>query len=326
MTEQEESHPSTEIELEHINDRGHLEVGDNHRIYWEDWGNSAAPPTFLFHGGPGGSFNQSHKELFDPAIHRVIFHDQRGCGQSQPFAETAHNTTPDLIEDIEKLRRYFGLEQIQLSGGSWGSTMSLVYALAHPERVNRLLIWSVFLGRQFDSDFVNEGHSRQVVPEAWERFINLVPEKYRHSGDQIMHYYHQMINSPDPAIAARYADEWTLWEVTLAADDEMRKNLSAVIVGDPENVAIARLETQYFLNKCYLPENYILDNIRQIADKPCTIIHGRYDLCTPVSGAVELAEKYGPQATLQLVESGHLRTEPALQAAVQTAARTQLAG
>lgn len=303
---------------------GFLEVEGGHSLYWEEWGNPEAPLILHLHGGPGTGFSDSHKSLYDPEKHHVLFSDQRGSGLSTPFAETANNTTQDLIKDIEKLREHFGAEKLRVVGGSWGCTLSLLYAIEHPERVDRLLLWSAYLIRQFETDFVNEGYPRYFFPEAWNRFIAFVPEEHRTDGDSIMQYYASQINSNDPETARRYADEWTLWEMTLTSINYQPEQLEEEIMGDDKSVAVAKLETHYFLNKCFVPENYILDNIEKIKGIPCDLVHGRFDMCTPPIAAWDLAQAYGENLNLKWVNSGHLRSEPEMFAALRQIAGEKL--
>jgi proline iminopeptidase len=310
-------------ESSHINAKGFLET-DGHRIYWEDWGNPKAKPIFALHGGPGGGFSDRHKLLFDPKIHRVIFHDQRGSGRSTPFASTEKNTTQDLVKDIELLRTHLGLEKIHVTGGSWGSALTLFYAIAHPDRVERMLIWSLFLARQFEVDFVNEGYPRYFFPDAWERFIALVPEANRKTGDDVMRYYAEKIRSDDVAVATKYADEWTLWEITLCSIVYDPVVFEKETIGDKDNLAVARLETHYFLNKCFVPENYILDNIAKMKNIPCILIQGRFDMCTPAISAFDLKKAYGDNLTLHVVNSSHLSTDPEMSKALVDATRNFL--
>ena len=301
--------------------KGHLGVGDGHSIYWEDWGNRKATPIFSLHGGPGAGFNDKHKFLFDPKIHRVIFHDQRGSGKSTPFAETKHNTTQDLIGDIEKLRKHLHIDNMYVAGGSWGSALALLYSLAHPKRVLRMLIWGVFLARQFEIDFVNEGYPRYFFPEEWNRFISLVPKEHRKNGTSVMKYYVEKIHSKDKSIATTYADEWTLWESTLLSMNYNRLGVEMETIGDKDNVAVAKLETHYFLKRCFIPENYIINNISKIKHIPCSVVQGRFDMCTPPISAYDLAKAYGKNATLQWVNTGHVRSEPEMFAALKATIR-----
>lgn len=293
----------------YVRKSGHLDVGGGHKIYFEDWGNPKSTPVFYLHGGPGGRFSDSSKLLFDPKKHRVIFHDQRGAGQSLPNAETKNNTSQDLIGDIEKLRKHFKIEKMYVVGGSWGSTLSLLYAISHPERVKKLIMWGIYLIRQFETDYVNEGYPRYTFPEAWARFISLVPKNFRKNGDSTMKYYAKQIRSKDKKIAKKYANEWSLWEYTLCSLNYDERRVEAEIMKE-NNITTAMIETHYFLNKCFVSENYILKNINKIKHIPCYIVQGRFDFCTPPIAAYDLANGYGKNLSLQWVNSGHMSTEP----------------
>lgn len=302
-----------------VNDRGLLDVGDGHRIYWEDWGNPAGIPIIVLHGGPGAGFNDSHKALFDPARHHVLFHDQRGCGRSTPFAETAHNTTADLIADIEKLRQHLGWESAHIAGGSWGSTLSLLYALAHTDRVRSLVLWSIYLARSADDGWLMGGPPKYFFPNEWDRFIAMIPPEHRTDPRTMMRYYASRISDDDPAVAHRHAVEWTLWEMALISLDYDPVRNEQELETDPSALSIARLETHYIINGCFVPDNHILNELAAIQHLPCTVVQGRFDLCTPPIGARELADAYGANLRLQWVNSGHLRSEPEMKAALRTA-------
>jgi proline iminopeptidase len=304
--------------------RGHLEVGDGHRLYWEDWGNPDGAPVMFLHGGPGAGFHDGHKAVFDEKIHRVLFFDQRGSGKSTPFAGTEGNTTDKLIADIELLRAQAGFESMHVVGGSWGSALALLYAIRHPERVKSLLIWSVYLVRQFENDWVNEGYPRYHFPAEWERFISFVPEAQRKDGTSIMKYYLDKMRSADEAEAASHAVEWTLWESVLLSIDYDPSTLEAGIRGDPRTLSVALLETHYFSAGCFVPENYILENIDRITHIPCSVVQGRFDMCTPAISAFDLQRSYGDRLHLRWVNSGHLRSDPEMLAALQEAAVREL--
>lgn len=274
-------------------------------------------PIFHLHGGPGSNFNEKHKILYDPQKHRVIFHDQRGCGKSVPFAETTNNTTQDLVQDIEKLREHFGIEKFVVSGGSWGSTLALVYAIAHPEHVARIVLWSVFLDRQFEIDWVNEGYPRYFFPQEWNRFVSHVSEEYRTNGNAIMKYYAEQINSEDEAVAIKFAREWMLWECVLLSIVYDPVQLEKEVFEDDKVMSVSRLETHYFSQKCFLPENYILDNIGKIKHIPCVLVQGRFDMCTPPISALDLRNAYGDKLVLRWVNSGHSRTDPEMLTALK---------
>ncbi len=298
---------------------GMLDVGGGHQIYWEDWGDPNATPAMHFHGGPGGGTSESHKLLFDPEKHRVIFFDQRGAGRSTPFAETKDNTTEKLIEDTEKLRQHLGIEEMYVVGGSWGSTMVLAYAIAHPGRVKAMVAWGIYLGSQFENDLIANGYARYNYPEAWERFIALVPEEHRTNGDTITKYYSEKLHSTDQSEAIKYADEWSLWENTLTTILYDQAKMERDSLGEEKNLALARLETHYFINGCFMPENYILDNVDKIKHIPLYVVQGRFDNCTPPVTAYELGKTYGKNMTLQMVNAGHSRSDPEMKAALRAA-------
>lgn len=310
----------------YVNRSGHLDVGDGHKIYWEDWGNPGGLPIMHLHGGPGAGFNNSHKLIYDPRKHRVIFHDQRGCGQSTPFASVENNTTQHLIADIEKLREHLGISKVYVAGGSWGSTLTMLYALAHPERVTKMMMWGIFLNRQFEMDYLYQGVSKQTFPEAWERFISFVPEKDRRSSMGIIKFYASKIQSKDKKTALKYAAEWNLWESsTVSLSYDRQKTEQEVLGGqDDFNLAISRMESHYFLHNCFVPENYILKNIAKIKHIPAYVVQGRFDMCTPPISALDLAKAYGPKLNLQIVQAGHLRSEPEARAVLRTFASTVL--
>jgi proline iminopeptidase len=290
---------------------------DGHQIYWEDWGNPKAPLIMHLHGGPGSSFGAKHKLLYEPSQHRVIFHDQRGCGQSTPRGLLANNTVAALIADIDALRHQAGVEKITVAGGSWGSTLALLYAAAHPERVERLILWSVFLARKFEIDWVNEGYPRYTFPEAWERFISLVPASDRGNGESIMRFYATQVNGGDLERAKKYAAEWSLWEYSLTSLNYDQRRLESELAADEDTLHNTRIQLHYLQNKCFIPENYILDSIAKIRHIPCNVVHGRFDMCCPPFIAADLARAYGPKLRLQWVNSGHLRTEPEMLAALR---------
>jgi proline iminopeptidase len=300
-----------------VNDHGLLDVDHGHRIYWEDWGNPAGVPVIFLHGGPGGGFNDSHKALFDADQHHVLFHDQRGCGRSTPFAETSNNTTPDLIDDIESLRRHAGWESAHVVGGSWGSTLALLYAIAHTRRVHSLVLWSIYLARHFDDEWVMNGPPRFFFPREWERFMATIPSQHRTNADTIMKYYDGRLHHEDSSIARKYAVEWTLWENTLTSlDYDPVRNERDAETG-PATLSIACLEAHYFTNGCFIPENHIINEALTLRGLPCTVVQGRFDMCTPPIGAWDLARAYGDQLHLRWVNAGHLRTDPEMHAALR---------
>lgn len=303
---------------------GHLAVGDGHQLYYEQWGNPDGAPTMFLHGGPGGSIKDRYKLVFDPQKHHVIFFDQRGAGKSTPFASIENNTTQKLVEDIEKLREHFGFKKLNVIGRSWGSCLALVYAITHPDRVKQLMIGGVYLGSEFENDLISSGYMRYTYPEAWKRFIDLVPEEHQSSGRSITQFYSDKLYSKDETEARKFADEWSLWETSTLSLDYNQKKVEAEVLGDELNLPLARLETHYFLNNCFIPDGYILDNVHKISDIPCYVVQGRFDNCTPPITAHRLAQAYGKNLTLQWVSAGHRGSEPEIMAAERAAVNALL--
>jgi proline iminopeptidase len=310
----------------YINKSGHLDVGDGHKIYYEDWGNADGFPIMHLHGGPGSGFSDSHKLIYDPYVHRVIFHDQRGSGQSLPFASIKDNTTQHLISDIEKLREHFNIQKTHVAGGSWGSTLAMLYAIAHPERVEKMMMWGIYLLRQFELDYIYQGINKETFPEAWERFIGLVPNNKRKKSMDVIKYYSSKILSKDKKEAEKYAAEWILLEMSITSLSYDRlKTEKETLEGDMHfNISMATMETHYFLNKCFAEENYILKNIDKIKHLQAYVVQGRFDMCTPPSSAIDLEKAYGSNLHLQITRAGHLRSEPENLAALRAIASAAL--
>ncbi|KAK4495296.1 hypothetical protein PRZ48_013626 [Zasmidium cellare] len=305
---------------DHILQTGFFDVGAGHTLRWQLWGKKNGIPVVCLHGGPGAGFQDSHKSVFDPERHTVLLFDQRGCGKSTPYGSTEHNTTPDLVADTCKLMDHVGFKTAHIAGGSWGSALSLIFAIAHPERVRSLLIWSVYLIRPFENAWVNEGGPRNLFPDEYKRFISNVPADVPKDSVSIMKFYRDKIFSDDEAVAAKYAFEWTLWEECLITITYNPDTLEAEVREDPNAVSIARLELYYFLNGCFVPENHILDSVGRIRHLRCRVVQGRFDMCTPAVSAHDLRDAYGEQLELKVVNSGHLRSDPEMNVALQKAA------
>lgn len=289
---------------------GHLDVGDGHKIYYEEWGNKTATPIIHLHGGPGAGFTSSHKRIYDPKKHYVIFHDQRGAGKSTPFAELKNNTTQKLIEDIVKLKNHVKITvSTHVVGGSWGSTLAMMYAIEHPSLVKSLLMWGIFLNRAEEIDYLYQGGPKTHLPEAWRRFVGLVPAQKRNTARDLVGFYYDKFHSTDAAEAIQYANEWALWEASTCVLNYDPRKLEEEVFKE-NNLAIANLEAHYFLHDCFISPNYILRNISKISHIPSTVVQGRYDFCTPPYSAVDLADAYGDNLSLHMVNNGHLRSEP----------------
>ncbi|WP_150468427.1 prolyl aminopeptidase [Francisella sp. SYW-9] len=283
---------------------GYLDVGDNHSIYYVDWGNKNIEiPIFHLHGGPGAGFSKDNFSNFDPKRHRVIFHDQRGSGRSRFSSPFSNNTSWDLVSDICKLRKHLGFDKISLYGFSWGSTLALLYSIENPNIVEKMLIGGVFLAREIDIKFyIGGGGASTHFPEVWQRFRDNAPihEKL----DIKPHFLQELLSSKNEDQKKRFAREWLVYESSLFQLDFTGKNLESELE-DFASESVVFLEAHYILNKCFLKENYILDNAYKIKHIPITIVHGRYDFICMPSAAYELKKALDEETILHFVTSGH---------------------
>ncbi len=292
--------------------RHELAVSERHTLYVEEVGNPAGIPAVFLHGGPGAGCEPWHRQFFDPERYRVILFDQRGAGRSRPHAALEENTTWDLVEDIEWLRRHFGIERWLVFGGSWGSTLGLAYAQAHPERVSALVLRGIFLCRDHEIRwFYQEGASR-VFPDYWEDFVAPVEPEQRHD---LLRAYHRLLTGGDELRRMAAARAWSVWEGRCATL-EPNPEVVAHFRGSHVALAMARIESHYFVNKAFLEPNQLLRDAHRLADVPGTIVHGRYDVICPVQNAWELHRAW-PRSELAIEpRSGHAAGEPEISAAL----------
>ena len=284
-----------------------LDVGDGHDLYVEDCGNPDGIPVIFLHGGPGAGIAPLHRRLFDPDLFRVILFDQRGSGQSRPFGETRHNTTQDLVADIEHIRTFFGIDQWIVFGGSWGSTLGLVYGITHPDRCLGFVLRGIFLGTQPEIDWFLYDMGK-FYPEAWDRFINAIPEDERHD---VLSAYAKRLMSESPSIYIPAAEQWSAYENSCATlKSELRGG------GGRMAVSLARLEAHYFINKCFLEDRFILNHIGAIAHLPAVIVQGRHDVICPPYSASDLAKEWQNADLVMVDDAGHSALEPGILSAL----------
>lgn len=288
---------------------GRLKVSDLHEIYFEECGNPAGKPALVLHGGPGGGISAFLRQGHDPARYRIILFDQRGCGQSTPHASLEANTTWDLIGDIEKLRAHLGLERWQVVGGSWGSTLALAYAITHPKQVTELVLRGIFMIRKAEIDWFYQSGANQLFPDAWEEFLAPIPKHER--GDLVKAYY-KRLSGPDGPEKSACAQAWSRWEGTTISLLPNPARAEA-FASDHFAAAFAAIECHYFSYGGFFGrDDWILSNARDLKGIPGVIIHGRYDVCTPLQNAWDL-HKVWPGADLQIIaDAGHTGTEPGI--------------
>lgn len=289
--------------------KGRLKVSDIHELYFEECGNPEGAPVLMVHGGPGGGSNPTMRRFHDPAHYRIILLDQRGCGRSTPHAELEQNTTWDLVADMERLREHLGLEKWQLLGGSWGSTLSLAYAQTHPERVSQLILRGIFTLRRRELEWFYQEGCSWIHPDAFEAYLAPIPEQER--GDMMSAYY-KRLTSDNRDVQLEAARAWSVWEGTtlsLLHNEERVKHFSQ---GDYA-LAFARIECHYFVHKGFFEtDGQLIANAHLLKGIPGVIVHGRYDVVTPLKSAWELARAW-PEAELKIVpDSGHAMTEPGI--------------
>lgn len=288
---------------------GNLKVSPLHTIYWEESGSPQGKPIIFVHGGPGGGTEPKHRQFFNPEKYRIILFDQRGCGKSTPFACLENNTTWDLVSDMEHLRTFLKIDRWHVFGGSWGSTLSLAYAEAHPERVSALILRGIFLLRKKEIDWFYQDGANRIFPEAWEEYEKAIPLGERH--DYLSAYHRRMI-SEDPSVRNEACKAWSVWEGSVSKlypDADFINHFA-----QPEfSLAFARIECHYFVNKGFLKtDDQLLKDIGKIRHIPGVIIQGRYDVVCPMDSAWALHRAWPESEFVTVWDSGHAASEPSL--------------
>ena len=293
---------------------GYLPLSDGHVMYWEQTGNPRGQPVLFLHGGPGAGAGSVHRRFFDPGFWRTVIFDQRGAGRSRPLGGLEANTTAHLVDDIEALRWHLGLDRWLLFGGSWGSTLALAYAQAHPDRVAGCVLRGVFLGQRAEVDWFLHGMAA-IFPEAHAAFTGHLDADER--GD-VLGAYLRRLTHPDPAVHMAAARAWSIYEgscSTLLPSPET----VATFAQDRTVLGLARIEAHYFAHDLFLPPGGLLAGMDRIAQVPAEIVQGRYDMICPARTAFELAAAW-PSARLTVVpDAGHSALEPGVRRALVAA-------
>ena len=290
---------------------GRLRLDALHSMYWEQSGRPDGIPALFLHGGPGAGAIPIHRRFFDPAYYRIVVFDQRGAGRSTPSGELTDNTTGHLIEDIEALRRHLKIDKWLLFGGSWGSTLALAYAEAHPERCLGLILRGIFLGRPQEIEWFLYG-LRTVFPEAWRQLIEPLDESER---KDILIAYHDRLTGSDRARQLEAARIWSRYEGSCSTLLPSPETVAA-FSEDTMALGLARIETHYFINDLFMTPNALLDNIDRLRTIPGTIIQGRYDMVCPIVTADALHGAWPEADYLVVPDSGHSAMDPGIRAAL----------
>lgn len=285
-----------------------LPVVSPHQIYIEECGNPDGLPVVFVHGGPGAGCEAYHRRFFDPNVYRIVLFDQRGCGRSTPHAELIGNTTQALVADMETIRQHLKIERWVVFGGSWGSTLGLVYAQSHPDRVQGLILRGIFLCRPHEIEWFYQQGASRVFPDYWEDYLRPIPEAER--GDMVRAYYKRLTGDDEVARMAA-AKAWSVWEGRAAT---LRPSKSVIdhFANPSTALSLARIECHYFMNDSFLEPDQIMRDAKRLANIPGIIVHGRYDIVCPVENAWSLHRAW-PQAQLNIIpDAGHSASEPGI--------------
>ena len=289
-----------------------LDVGDGHRLCYEICGKHNGVPALIVHGGPGSKSSPSNRRFFDPNFYRIIQFDQRGCGRSTPFGEIENNNTDKILSDIDLLRRHLGIDRWLVLGGSWGSTLALLYAQTHPDRVMGLVLRGVFFGTDAEVAWYLGGGMQQFVPEAWATLAQGLPVT---SCEALVAHYHQHIEAGDTEAAKR----WDTYEGAVGgialpppapASPTTPADLAAML-------ARQRIHLHYTVNHFFLAPDQLLRGISRSSHLPLIIVQGRLDLLCPAEKAFRLQHAWGGVARVKMVEEGgHLSGHPGISGAL----------
>jgi len=303
---------------------GMLPLDGLHRMYWEQSGNPSGVPVVFLHGGPGAGSSPEHRRFFNPSFYRIIVLDQRGAGRSLPHGELVDNTTPLLIADLEQLRTHLNIDRWLVFGGSWGSTLALAYAEAHPERCHGLVLRGIFLCRDSEIEWFLYG-LKTIFPEAWRAFTAQLDADER---KDILASYHRRLVHPSPAVHMPAARAWSVYEGSCSTMLPSPETVS-YFSGDSVALGLARIEAHYFVNRIFLPDNALLDHIGRIRHLPGVIVQGRYDAVCPIVSADDLHQAWPEAEYVVVPDAGHSAWEAGIRAELVRATerfRLRLAG
>ncbi|PRZ41505.1 proline iminopeptidase [Antricoccus suffuscus] len=290
-----------------------LPVGNGHEIYWEESGNPDGIPAIYLHGGPGSGAGNGYRRMFDPALYRIISLDQRGCGRSRPLAnkagyDLAENTTPHLIADMEAVRRHLGVRRWLLSGASWGSTLALAYAQAHPDKVRGIVLTAVTTTSAAEVEWITETVGR-VFPEAWDEFAGYAAAAdigYMPGKGRLVDAYARLLSDPDPDVRGAAAVAWCRWEevhIQIGAGANKQRDSR---YDDPSfRQVFATLVTHYWSNLGFAPEGGLIGAMSKLAGIPGVLIHGRRDISGPVQTAWDLHNAWRGSELIVIEDEGH---------------------
>jgi len=283
-----------------------LSMGDDHKIYIEQSGNPNGLPVTFLHGGPGAGTSPIYRCYFDPSIYRIILFDQRGSGKSLPYGSINKNTSSHLIEDIKTIFDSLSIKKSILYGGSWGSTLALLFSERYPSYVYSLVLRGIFLCRSDDIKWFYQKGADSIYPEYWFNFIKNIPSDERLD---ILGAFHKRIHGEDENLSKEMCKRWAIWEGQCST---LYPSKTVVDQFDQCSVSLAKIETHFFQNNCFIEENEIINNINKLKNIKCEIVHGRYDIVCPFKQAYDLHSAY-PDSILNIInDAGHSLLEPGI--------------
>ena len=276
-----------------------LNVSDKHSLYVELSGNPDGIPLVFLHGGPGAGVSPLYRRYFDPKIYKIILFDQRGSGKSTPYASCDNNTSQDLIEDIKSLLDHLDISRTIIYGGSWGSTLALLYAQKHPDTVSSLVLRGIFLCRKNDIKWFYQSGADSIFPEYWREFIDGIPDSEK---SNLLDAFYKRIHGGDDNVSEKFCKQWSIWEGKCSS---LFLSNNVVNQFDQCSTALAKIESHYFYNDCFIEENQIIKNINKLHKIKCHIIHGRYDIVCPINQAYDLHNHYSNSQLHVINDAGH---------------------
>lgn len=283
-----------------------LDVGDGHSLYVEVSGNENGIPVLFLHGGPGAGSSEIYRRYFNPKKYKIIIFDQRGCGKSTPFGACENNTSEQLINDIKLILHHLNVQEIVIYGGSWGSTLALLYSEKYPESVKTLVLRGIFLCRKSDIQWFYQKGADSIFPEYWRDFLKDIPSSEK---NDILTAFHNRIHSQNRQVSNQFCKQWSIWEGNCSS---LRPNSKVVEQFDKCAISLAKIETHFFKNNCFIKENQIIENINKIRHIRCFIVHGRYDIVCPINQAVDLHNNYDNSELNIIDDAGHSLLEPGI--------------
>ena len=283
-----------------------LDVGDGHSLYIEVSGNKNGIPVLFLHGGPGAGSSEIFRRYFNPKKYKIIIFDQRGCGKSTPFGACDNNTSDKLVDDIKLILLHLNIEEVVIYGGSWGSTLALLFSEKYPKSVKALVLRGIFLCRKSDIKWFYQKGADSIFPDYWRDFVKDIPTS--EMGDILTAFYNR-IHSKDLQISNQFCKQWSIWEGNCSS---LKPNKEVVDLFDKCAISLAKIETHFFKNNCFIEENQIIKNIEKIKNIKCFIVHGRYDVVCPFNQAFDLHNHYDNSELNIIDDAGHSLLEPGI--------------